>query len=197
MITWARRGGARKEVLERVTHNATGDIVDHYTHFDWFPLCEAILCLSYEGEDRVLGLRRGPIGRRGRELAAGGATVHALPLRTAERMPAGMPAISKVLKMNLKQWRRRESNSQESSAIAGDPRRSASADASESAPNSTGKHDSDAKIDARQQMAALLVELAAEGMRIQAEGRPDTSERLLALFERAHAAGLAVLARRS
>lgn len=44
-ITLARRGGARKEgVLERVTHNAKGDIVDRYTHWDWAPLCEAVLC---------------------------------------------------------------------------------------------------------------------------------------------------------
>jgi hypothetical protein len=47
MITWARRGGARADVLERVTHNATGAIIDQYTHFDWEPLCEAVLCLDY------------------------------------------------------------------------------------------------------------------------------------------------------
>ena len=29
----------------RVTHNACGDVVDGYTHFDWAPLCEAVLCL--------------------------------------------------------------------------------------------------------------------------------------------------------
>jgi integrase len=44
-ISLARRDGARKEVLERVTHNAAGDIVDRYTTFDWEPLCEAVLCL--------------------------------------------------------------------------------------------------------------------------------------------------------
>lgn len=44
-ISLARRDGARKEVLERVTHNARGDIVDHYTQFDWEPLCEAVACL--------------------------------------------------------------------------------------------------------------------------------------------------------
>jgi hypothetical protein len=44
-ISLARRDGARKELLERVTHNATGDIVDHYTQFDWEPLCEAVACL--------------------------------------------------------------------------------------------------------------------------------------------------------
>lgn len=41
-----RRGGARKEVIEQVTHNASGDTVDHYTYWDWAPLCEAVLCLQ-------------------------------------------------------------------------------------------------------------------------------------------------------
>lgn len=44
-ISLARRDGARKDVLERITHNATGDIVDRYTTFDWAPLCEAVACL--------------------------------------------------------------------------------------------------------------------------------------------------------
>lgn len=47
MITWARRGGARKDVLEMITHNAKGEMIDQYTHLDWSPLCDAILCLSY------------------------------------------------------------------------------------------------------------------------------------------------------
>ena len=45
-ITMCRRGGARKDVLEKVTHNAQGDVVDAYTHWDWTPLCEAVLCLQ-------------------------------------------------------------------------------------------------------------------------------------------------------
>lgn len=44
-ITLARRGGARQELVEQVTHNAAGTIVDQYTHWDWQPLCEAVLCL--------------------------------------------------------------------------------------------------------------------------------------------------------
>jgi very-short-patch-repair endonuclease len=44
-ISLARRDGARKDVLERITHNATGDIVARYTTFDWAPLCEAVACL--------------------------------------------------------------------------------------------------------------------------------------------------------
>jgi integrase len=43
-ITLARRDGARKDVLERVTHNARGEMIDAYTHFDWDPLCEAVAC---------------------------------------------------------------------------------------------------------------------------------------------------------
>jgi hypothetical protein len=30
-------------VVERITHNAAGTIVDHYTHRDWELLCEAVL----------------------------------------------------------------------------------------------------------------------------------------------------------
>jgi integrase len=48
MISLARRGGARKDMLERVTHNALGDIVDRYTHIDWLPLCEAVLCIKLD-----------------------------------------------------------------------------------------------------------------------------------------------------
>ena len=43
-ITLARRGGAPKDIVERITHNAKGDIVDEYTTWDWEPLCKAVLC---------------------------------------------------------------------------------------------------------------------------------------------------------
>ncbi len=42
-ITLARRGGARTEVVEQITHNSSGTIVDHYTH--WEPLCQAVLAI--------------------------------------------------------------------------------------------------------------------------------------------------------
>ena len=45
-ITLTRRGGARAEVIEKVTHNAAGTIVDSYTHWDWAPLCEAVMALG-------------------------------------------------------------------------------------------------------------------------------------------------------
>lgn len=44
-ITAVRRDGARPDVLERVTHNARGGMIDRYTHFEWAPLCEAVACL--------------------------------------------------------------------------------------------------------------------------------------------------------
>lgn len=53
-ITLARRGGARKDVLEKVTHNAGGDIVDQYTHWDWDPLCEAVSCFPNLLSDSLL-----------------------------------------------------------------------------------------------------------------------------------------------
>lgn len=46
MITLARRGGADKDVLAKVTHNAKGDIVDRYTHRDWSELCLPVLALG-------------------------------------------------------------------------------------------------------------------------------------------------------
>ena len=50
-ISHARRDGARKDVFERISHNAKGDIVDGYTLFDWAPLCEAMLALKFELPD--------------------------------------------------------------------------------------------------------------------------------------------------
>lgn len=46
-ITYARAGGARHDVLERVTHNAKGTILDTYTDAEglWPALCEAVQCL--------------------------------------------------------------------------------------------------------------------------------------------------------
>jgi hypothetical protein len=56
-ITMCRRGGARKDVLEKVTHNAQGDVVDAYTHWDWTPLCEAVLCLQIRDANRDASLQ--------------------------------------------------------------------------------------------------------------------------------------------
>lgn len=45
-VSLCRRGGANREVLEKVTHNAKGDILDQYTHRDWSEACQAVLCLT-------------------------------------------------------------------------------------------------------------------------------------------------------
>ena len=59
-ITQARRGGARADMLERVTHNSSGDMIDVYTDAEgiWPALCEAVLCLEpqWPNEDNVLQL---------------------------------------------------------------------------------------------------------------------------------------------
>lgn len=41
-ISIARSNGARPDVLERVTHNASGETIDDYTTFEWRALCEAV-----------------------------------------------------------------------------------------------------------------------------------------------------------
>jgi integrase len=78
-ITLCRRGGARKDVLERVTHNARGDIVDRYTHFDWEPLCAAVSCLNLDAHQDL------PPGseNRGELRAAARVASRALPRVTA------------------------------------------------------------------------------------------------------------------
>jgi len=43
-ISLCRRAGARTELVEKITHNAAGTIVDQYTDWAWRPLCEAVLC---------------------------------------------------------------------------------------------------------------------------------------------------------
>lgn len=52
-ITLTRRGGADKVALEKVTHNARGDIVDGYTRSDWEPLCLAVSCLRFDSDQRL------------------------------------------------------------------------------------------------------------------------------------------------
>lgn len=48
-ISDARSGGARKDVLERITHNASGEIIDIYTTWEWSTLCGAVGCLQPAG----------------------------------------------------------------------------------------------------------------------------------------------------
>ena len=59
-ITYARAGGARKEDVERYTHNSAGDIIDTYTSQDvWPALQRAVACLkvTWPSEDNVVQLR--------------------------------------------------------------------------------------------------------------------------------------------
>lgn len=74
-VSLCRRGGARPDVLERVTHNASGKIIDRYTHFDWAPLCEAVLCLRLDVHPNV----HPPGGTAGELDGAAGPLVRALP----------------------------------------------------------------------------------------------------------------------
>lgn len=45
-ISLARRAGAPKDVVERITHNSKGEMIDTYTHLDWTPLCAAVLLID-------------------------------------------------------------------------------------------------------------------------------------------------------
>lgn len=65
--TLCRHGGAEKGWLEKITHNAKGDMVDRYTQSVWEPLCTVIDCLN-------LDVRRDlpPTGGNPEELAAWG-----------------------------------------------------------------------------------------------------------------------------
>lgn len=66
-VTLCRRGGARADVLERVSHNATGTMIDRYTHFDWEPLCAAVLSLRLESLPNALP----PAGNGGESAPSG------------------------------------------------------------------------------------------------------------------------------
>lgn len=50
-ITLTQRGGADRRVVELITHNPKGDIVDRYTARDWATYCDAVLCLSFDPVD--------------------------------------------------------------------------------------------------------------------------------------------------
>lgn len=45
MITTAREKSVDPDVLERVTHNSRGSILDVYTKYSWEPLCRVVLAL--------------------------------------------------------------------------------------------------------------------------------------------------------
>jgi integrase len=45
-ITLTRRGGADISIVERITHNPKGTIIDVYNHRDWADFCAAVMCLK-------------------------------------------------------------------------------------------------------------------------------------------------------
>lgn len=123
MITSARRGGAPADVLERVTHNAAGTIIDQYTHWDWEPLCRAVACIDY-------GFRSGPANAPAEQAASGQAAASEGAVLViegpAEDAPKATPPTPKAPRVHvafhvaqprrgqkheLFGWRRRESNS--------------------------------------------------------------------------------------
>lgn len=53
-VTMARRDGAGRDILEKLTHNAKGEVIDGYTHWEWAPLCEAVERLKW-GVGAALG----------------------------------------------------------------------------------------------------------------------------------------------
>lgn len=48
LVTYAREDGAQPDVLERVTHNAVGEMIDRYTWTSWPSLCRSVLALQAE-----------------------------------------------------------------------------------------------------------------------------------------------------
>ena len=42
------RNGARPDILEKVTHNAKGSMIDHYTKLDFLPKCQAVGALRID-----------------------------------------------------------------------------------------------------------------------------------------------------
>lgn len=44
-ITLTRRAGCNVAALEKITHNATGSMIDQYTEWDWKPLCDVVMSL--------------------------------------------------------------------------------------------------------------------------------------------------------
>ena len=100
-ITYTRRDGARRDVVEQLTHNASGEIIDAYTLFDYGALCEAVSCLQLERlTAEVIALpvaigdaprstpRGGPSGPRGGVSARASAATETREITRTLREPA-------------------------------------------------------------------------------------------------------------
>ena len=68
-VTIARSDGARKDVLEHISHGPRGDIMDMYTTLPWTVLCEEVAKLRISL--REAGLAGAPALERGGEAAGG------------------------------------------------------------------------------------------------------------------------------
>lgn len=91
-VTHCRRFGARPDVLERVTHNSSGKIIDRYTHFEWEPVCEAVFALNLDAHPDSQPGRMTPGERPGSFLANIAKSQRSFPEKTAEA--AGIEAAS-------------------------------------------------------------------------------------------------------
>jgi hypothetical protein len=74
-ITTVRRRGANPLYLERITHNASGNTVDHYTHTEWEPLCEVVSLLPWVRSESLpatqVATRIRVTGKKGLNMRAG------------------------------------------------------------------------------------------------------------------------------
>lgn len=52
-ITLCRRGGGEEKLVQLITHNAKGTMVDQYTQTDWAPLCRTIRCLTIDAHQKL------------------------------------------------------------------------------------------------------------------------------------------------
>jgi integrase len=112
-ITYARADGARVDLLERVTHNAAGAMIDRYTYFGWPELCAEVAKLRARDGDHVNdhAIAETPIftveapgvesvRRRGRPRKTpenGGAVAEVVDLRFPAVSAATMQTITRVI----------------------------------------------------------------------------------------------------
>lgn len=105
-ISLARSDGARKDVLEIITHNAAGAVIDMYTSLEWQTLCEAVTCLRFE-------LRRAHVVALPVAAAGGGGPVDEPAREGAGAAPFAQPfaqPVGSTGNAGRSGWRCRESN---------------------------------------------------------------------------------------
>ncbi len=102
-ISLARSDGARADVLEAVTHNARGAIIDVYTSLEWSALCEAVGALRFE-------LTRAPVIEIRRAANDPDTAVGTLPTPTLQLDAELDASVRPPTFVEGNVWRRRESN---------------------------------------------------------------------------------------